>query len=196
MLSLSGFPLPFRFLSSASVPVLTTQLLFLPFLSLPVSASQRLPRGCPLRFRFLGFPRSLRPSFPCLPPRLFVLGSLQFLSPSALSPHSGYLGASAFSLSVPGLFPLAFALGSGYSALGLYPFQILPSRSVFLSSVATLAILSSVFSFVNTFFQNFLNFLFFLFYLYFFILFIKNPPIIVPLRVFDKRITFVNGIFI
>ena len=164
MLSLSGFPLSFRFLSSASVPVLTTQPLFLPFLSLPVSASQRLPRCCPFCFRFPGSPRSFRPGLPCLLPRFFVLGSLQFLSPSALSPHSGYLGASAFSLSVPGLFPLAFALGSGYSALGLYPFQILPSRFVFLSSVATLAILSSVFSFVNTFFQNFLNFLFFIFF--------------------------------
>ena len=39
---------------------------------------------------------------------------------------------------------------------------LLPFRSVFLSSVATLAILLSVFSFINTFFQNFLNFLFFI----------------------------------
>ena len=40
LLSLSVFPLPLRFLSSASLPVLATQPLFLPFLSLPVSVSQ------------------------------------------------------------------------------------------------------------------------------------------------------------
>ena len=45
-------------------------------------------------------------------------GLLQFLSPSAVSPHSGYLSASAFVLAVSGLFPFAFALGSGYSAPG------------------------------------------------------------------------------
>ena len=44
LLSLSGFPLPIRFLSSASLPVLTTQPLLLPFLFLPVSASQWLPQ--------------------------------------------------------------------------------------------------------------------------------------------------------
>ena len=41
---LRAFPCPFCFLSSASVPVLTTQPLFLLFLFLPASASQRLPR--------------------------------------------------------------------------------------------------------------------------------------------------------
>lgn len=45
-----------------------------------------------------------------------VLSFLQFLSPPAVSPHSGYLSVSAFFLSVFDLFPLAFALGSGYSA--------------------------------------------------------------------------------
>jgi len=44
MLSLSVFPLPIRFLSSASLPVPATQPLFLPFPSLPVSASQWLPQ--------------------------------------------------------------------------------------------------------------------------------------------------------
>ena len=33
-------------------------------------------------FRFLGFPRSFRPSFPCLLSRFFVLSFLHFLSPS------------------------------------------------------------------------------------------------------------------
>ncbi|MBR6541834.1 MAG: hypothetical protein IKT73_01370, partial [Anaerotignum sp.] len=45
-----------------------------------------------------------------------VLSFLHFLSPLAVSPHSGYLSASAFFLAAPGLFPFAFALGSGYSA--------------------------------------------------------------------------------
>ena len=53
------FPPPVHFLSSASFPVLTTWPLFLPFLFLPVSASQWLIRCRPLRFRFFGFPRSL-----------------------------------------------------------------------------------------------------------------------------------------
>ena len=44
MLSLSGFSRSIGFLSSASLPVLATQPLFLPFLFLPVSASQLLPR--------------------------------------------------------------------------------------------------------------------------------------------------------
>ena len=67
-------------------------------------------------FRFLGFPRSFRPSFPCLLSRFFVLSFLHFLSPFALSPHSGYLSASPFFLSASGLFSFAFALGSGYLA--------------------------------------------------------------------------------
>ena len=52
-----------------------------------------------------------------------VLSLLHFLSPITASPHSGYLSASAFSLSVPGLFPLTFALGSGYSAFGIIPYR-------------------------------------------------------------------------
>ena len=44
MLSLSVFSLPLRFLSSAPLSVLATQPLFLPFLFLPVSASQWLPQ--------------------------------------------------------------------------------------------------------------------------------------------------------
>ena len=56
MLSLSVFPLPLRFLSSASLPVLATQPLFLPFLSLPVSASQWLVRCALSAFASLAFP--------------------------------------------------------------------------------------------------------------------------------------------
>ena len=81
-------PLCFRVLSSASFRALTTQPLC--FLSLPsrlrptVASSVR-----PLRFRFLGFPRSFRPGFPCLLSRFFVLGFL-FVSfhPSRFRSHS------------------------------------------------------------------------------------------------------------
>ena len=53
LLSLSGFPLLFRFLSSASVSVLTTQPLFLPFLFLPVSPSQWVFFGASLPLSLL-----------------------------------------------------------------------------------------------------------------------------------------------
>ena len=207
MLSLSVFPLPIRFLSSASLPVPATQPLFLPFRSSRSRLTVASP-ALPFHFRFLGFPvlsdpvsraslpgssysascsfpfihpgfaptavppvppfcfrlrafpsRSLSfvrsrsvlttqppdlsfPLFPLSPdggscgasflfrPACFhaflpisVLSFLQFLSPSAVSPHSGYLSVSAFSLSVSGLFPLAFALGSGYSASGIIPYR-------------------------------------------------------------------------
>ena len=56
LLSLSVFSLPIRFLSSASLPVLATQPLFLPFLFLPVSASQWLPRCALSVFTSLAFP--------------------------------------------------------------------------------------------------------------------------------------------
>ena len=55
MLSLSVFPLPIRFLSSASLPVLTTQSAVLPFLLFPVPPYSCFP-GARLRSRFLGFP--------------------------------------------------------------------------------------------------------------------------------------------
>ena len=106
MLSLSGFPLPIRFLSSASLPVLTTQPSVLSFPFFPFSPDGG-SSGAFLLFRPACF-HAFLPSP--------VLSFLQFLSPFAVSPHSGYLSALAFSLSVPGLFPFAFALGSGYSA--------------------------------------------------------------------------------
>jgi len=55
LLSLSGFPLPFRFLSSASLPVPATQPLLLPFLLFPASPHSGFP-GAPFRFRFQAFP--------------------------------------------------------------------------------------------------------------------------------------------
>ena len=65
--SLSVFPLPIRFLSSASLPVPATQPLFLPFLSLPRFASQLL-FGCRLStFRLPCFSTSAPPGFPCFP---------------------------------------------------------------------------------------------------------------------------------
>ena len=65
--------------------------------SFPLSSRLRLtaaPPVRPLRFRFLGFPRSLRPGFPCLPSRFFVLGFL-FVSfrPSLIRSHSCSSGA-------------------------------------------------------------------------------------------------------
>ena len=56
VLSLSVFPLPIRFLSSASFPVPATQPLFLPFLSLSVSASQWLLQCASSAFASLAFP--------------------------------------------------------------------------------------------------------------------------------------------
>ena len=55
LLSLSAFPLPIRFLSSASLPVLTTQSAVLPFLLFPVPPYSCFP-GARLRSRFLGSP--------------------------------------------------------------------------------------------------------------------------------------------
>ena len=109
LLSLSGFPLPLSFLSSASLPVPATQPSALSFPLFPVS-----PRGGSSGAAFASL---FRPAcFHAFLP-IPVLSFLLFFSPAALSPHSGYLSASAFFLSAPGLFPLAFALGSGYSAL-------------------------------------------------------------------------------
>ena len=183
VLSLSVFSLPIHILSSASLPVLATQPLFLPFLSLLGPASQWLLRCRLSAFQLPCFSTSAPPDFPCftsvskylasclfpfilpdfaptavpsvLPlcsrPRAFpshplsfvrfcsvlttqpsalsfpffpnspdggssgatflfrpacfhafhpipVLSALQFLSPLAGSPHSGYLSASAFLL--------------------------------------------------------------------------------------------------
>ena len=121
LLSLSGFPLSIRFLSSASLPGLTTQPLFLPFLFLPVSPSQRVFFGAAsLPFGFLAFPLPFRPvSRASL--SLLVLGFL-FVSfrPSRFRSHSRSTGASLLfrflsSASLPG-FLLAFRFLSSPSA--------------------------------------------------------------------------------
>ena len=72
----------------------------------------------PLRFRFLGFPRSFRPDFSCLLSRFFVLGFL-FVSfrPSQFRSHSCSTGASLL-LSLSG-FSLSFRFLSSASVLVL-----------------------------------------------------------------------------
>ena len=109
LLSLSGFPLSFCILSSASVPVLTTQPSVLSFPFFPFS-----PDGGSSGASFLFRPACFHAFLP-----ISVLSFLHFFSPLAVSPHSGCLSASAFLLSVSGLFPMAFALGSGYSAFNI-----------------------------------------------------------------------------
>ena len=118
MLSLSVFfPSIFVFFRPLLFSVLTTQPLFLPFLFLPVSASQWLPRCDPSAHASLAFPRSSQPGFPCLLSRFFVLGFL-FVSfhPTRLRSHSCSTGASLLfrilsSASLPGFsacLPLPF----------------------------------------------------------------------------------------
>ena len=117
----------FRFLSSTSVLVLTTQLSALSFPFFPFS-----PVGGSSGASFLFRPACFHAFLP-----IPVLSFLQFLSPLAVSPHSGYLSASAFFLAAPGLFPLAFALGSGYlasnvllsSTFGSLCFSFFPQRT-------------------------------------------------------------------
>ena len=146
-------PLPFRFLtpsvfrilSDASVSGSDYSASVLPFLLFSVPPHRCFPDARlrltvassvrPLRSRFLGLPRSLRPDFSCRLSRFFVLGFL-FVSfhPSRLRSHSRSIGASLM-LSLSG-FPLASAffrplpLGSDYSAfrpfLSLLP--VLPCR--------------------------------------------------------------------
>ena len=93
LLSLSGFPLSFCILSSASVPVLTTQPSVLSFPFFPFS-----PDGGSSGASFLFRPACFHAFLP-----IPVLSFLHFLSPFAVSPHSGYPSASAFSLAVSGL---------------------------------------------------------------------------------------------
>ena len=91
----SGLSPHFRFLSSTSVPVLTTWPSVLSFPFFPFS-----PDGGSSGASFLFRPACFHAFLP-----IPVLGSLQFLSPVAVSLHSSYLGASAFSLSVSGRSP-------------------------------------------------------------------------------------------
>ena len=125
--------------------VLTTQPSVLSFPFFPFS-----PDGGSYGASFLFRPACFHAFLP-----IPVLSLLQFLSPFAVSPHSGYLSASAFFLSASGLFPWAFALGSGYLALGMCSFQTLPIRSALTVFAANSVILPPVFPFVNNFFQIF-----------------------------------------
>ena len=149
LLSLSGFSLSFRFLSSASVPVLTTQPSVLSFPFFPFS-----PDGGSSGASFLFRPACFHAFLP-----IPVLSFLQFLSPIAVSPHSGYLSASAFFLSAPGLFPLAFALGSGYLAWAHTLFKCVPSAPR-LSRSSRLVYITTLTNKCQHLFSYFLNFIF------------------------------------
>ena len=151
-------PLPFRFLTpSVSVPfrspqfrVLTTQpLFFLSFssrLRLTVASSVR-----PLRFRFLGFPRSLRPGFPCLPSR-FLYSALLFVSfrPSLIRSHScssgAYLPLPSGIFRVPSASFRPLLLRFRLLSLLFLPFPALPgSASQWLPRCSSSAFASYVF---------------------------------------------------
>ena len=119
------------FLSIVSLLLLTTQPSALPFLFLPVSASQRLPRCALSALASLALPVLSDLISHVRFPGSSYSAFLQFLSPSAVSPHSGYPSASAFSLSVPGLLPLALALGSGYLAWVCILFRCFPAAPFF-----------------------------------------------------------------
>ena len=106
--------------------LLTTQPSVSPFPLLPAFASQWLSQCSSSTFASYVSPffpaRSLLRFFP-----VPVLRFLHFLSPSVISPHSGYLNVSVFFLSVFNFLPLAFALGSGYSAFVTLRFYIFSS---------------------------------------------------------------------
>ena len=120
MLSLSVFPLPIRFLSSASLPVPATQPLFLPFHLFPASPHSGFP-GARFRSRFLGFPVLSGPVSRALFPGSCTRLSVCFLSSLPVSLpqlfHRCFPYAFAF-----GPFPrfklsfVRFSLGSDYSA--------------------------------------------------------------------------------
>ena len=58
-------------------------------------------------------------------------------------------------------FPLAFALGSGYSALGTHPFEMHPIRFEFVVLAANTSILPHLHLYVNYFFEVFSTFFIF-----------------------------------
>ncbi|MBQ8145090.1 MAG: hypothetical protein IJ042_09935, partial [Butyricicoccus sp.] len=86
-----------------------------------------------------------------------VLGFLHFRSPYAVSPHSGYLSAPAFFLSASGLFPLAFATGSGYLALGKYTISCVFLSAPYLSFRSRLAYIITYISVCQHLFSIFLK---------------------------------------
>ena len=120
VLSLSVCPLLFRFLSSASLPVPATQPLFLPFLFLPVSASQWLPQ-C-----------SLSALASLVSPVLSDLVSRVF------SPGSSYSASCLFPFILPGFAPTAVPPVLPFC----FRFRAFPFRSAYLSS-ASLSVLTT-----------------------------------------------------
>ena len=123
---------PFSFVRFRSV--LTTQPSVLSFPFFPFS-----PVGGSSGASFLFRPACFHAFLP-----IPVLSFLHFLSPAAVSPHSSYLSALAFFLSASGLFPLAFALGSGYLASGICLFRLSLS-ALHLSFRNRLAYINTVF---------------------------------------------------
>ena len=151
MLSLSGFPLSIRFLSSASLPVPATQPLLLPFLFLPALASQWL-----LRCSASAFASSVFPVLSSLISRAFFPGSSysafclfpfalpRFASHSCSTSASLLLSLSGFSAFRPVSF-VPFRSASGYSAF-CSSFPLLPvSASQWLPQCSVSALASSVF---------------------------------------------------
>ena len=122
VLSLSVFPLPLRFLSSASLPVPATQPLFLPFLFLPVSASQWLIRCCLSAFRLPCFSPSAPPGFPCFASASSYSACL-FVSfhPTRFRSHSRFPGAS---------LPFRFLSSASLPGFSLASLSFVRSRSV------------------------------------------------------------------
>ena len=131
LLSLSVFPLLFRFLSSASFPVLTTQSLFLLFLLFPLPPHSGFHAASVSAFASPVFPVLSR-----LVSRAFLPGSkysafclFPFILFPSFASHSCSTGASLL-LSLPG-HPLLSAFfrpllsGSDYSAFCAF-FSLLP----------------------------------------------------------------------
>ena len=121
MLSLSVFPLPIRFLSSASLPVPATWPSVSSFPLLPRFASQLLFRCCLSVFRLPCFSTSVPPGFPCFPSDSSYSASCSFLfilpgfAPTAVPPVLPFRSHFRAFPSLPFSF-VHFRSGSDYSA--------------------------------------------------------------------------------
>ena len=128
------FPFFFRFLSSASFPVLTTQPLFLLFPFLPVSASPWLPQCSALSFDPSVFPvlsclvsRAFCPGSGTQPRCMFPFARPRFAptaGPRVLAFFSAFASLPAFSVPLPLSF-VRFCFPSGYSAFCFF-LSVLP----------------------------------------------------------------------
>ena len=115
------FPLPFRFLSSASLSLPATQPSVLPFLLFPVPPYSCFP-GAPSPLSLPRFPLSPRPDFSCLPSR-FLYSALLMVSfhPSLIRSRSCSSGAYLMlSLSVFSL-PIRFLSSTSLPVLATWP---------------------------------------------------------------------------